>query len=131
MALPPIRYFQTIEPARIVDALNELVNDINARIAEISGDGAAILTGQVQKAAISLFPANPPASWPDFVSQYVGDEIATDETYQTVFVTSEAPISGEFWQLMDTYFQTSCGFTSGQSTALLTAIWALAPTLPL
>lgn len=90
-----------------------------------------ILTGQVQKAALALFPANPPASWPDFVSQYAGDPTSVDGSYQSVFITAEAPAEGHFWDLLDDYFQTSCGFTSGQSLALLESIWALAPTIPL
>lgn len=89
------------------------------------------LTGQVQKAFIEYASGIPPASWADFVVQYVGDATATDESYQTVFITAYAPKDGALWGLLKTYFMTTCGFTETQATTYLNDIWDLAAALPI
>lgn len=114
--------FRTIDGA----ALNHNFELLNLKFVNFT-----TLTGQVQRSAIDLFPIFPPTSWADFVSQYVGDPTGADGSYQIVFVTAFAPPNGLFWNLLDTYFQNSCGFDLSESLALLNVIWANADTLPL
>lgn len=107
------------------DALNHNFNLLSEQFSTF------VLTGQIQKAAIALFPTFPMGSWADFVTTYVGDPTSTDGTYQTVFVTAFSPVDGEFWNLLYTYFTTSLGFSPTQSNLFLDAIWTLARALPL
>lgn len=117
-----------------LDATTDIAVTVNQAFDALVTTGAdpagLYLTGQVQKAAIQIFPTIPPASWATFVTTYVGDPTATDDSYQTVFVTSTAPINGQLWQLMYTYLTVTCGFTPTQANTYLNSIWDLAATLP-